>query len=358
MNLDPVPGGDVPAPVYLQKQQAAQPQPEPGAQDGGGDPLAALLGGKDGKGGKGDAGGATAGGPPRPENADGEGSRPPVAKGFDPNEKRDGSGKWTAGGGEAGGAELDDHEGGRLVASDYPHEDYADSFDYGDPPAQFRDDFAAALAEKDDYAKQAADRAGAGDEFAARYAVARGELAAAGGDYGRDLERAGQAHRAVDGVRQEISVLRQAELEVEDYGEPPAKPKNPSKLPEYEAAAAAWKQGRAAAVEKAKAKRREEIEAERAKLAAPAAEFKAAMKDAKRSHAKLAAADAKLVALVRSLHDGEGGRPPVAKAMSTLSLADGGALVEPANRLRKKKKPAKKSALAKVLKSLGANGDE
>lgn len=74
-DMDPVEGGDVPVSLYVQmKQQELAPEPAPGegqpGAGGGGDPLAAMLGG----------GGPTAGAVPQPDNKAAEGTKPPTEK--------------------------------------------------------------------------------------------------------------------------------------------------------------------------------------------------------------------------------------------------------------------------------------
>lgn len=66
-NLPPVPGGDLPLPVWLKKVESIATPPEP---------VPPELAGKPGKGKPGDT--PTGGAPPTPDNPEGEGTRPPT----------------------------------------------------------------------------------------------------------------------------------------------------------------------------------------------------------------------------------------------------------------------------------------
>jgi hypothetical protein len=241
-----------------------------------------------------------------------------VAKGFDPNEKRDAKGEWATGGAGGGktdaaadreraAAELDDHEGARDTAGDLDHDDYMTDFESnpGGTADRFRADFRQMLTDKDDYAKRAAEHAGAGEAFTTAYAEHRSAFLLAGETYKDALDSAAEAWAAVENHRSEIDTLKHAELDVGDYGEPPGKPKPgaaPERVAKYESAKAEFLARRAAAFETAKEKRRGEIAEVRAKMSGPLEQYKAARRDAKAAHRELVRSGDAITALIQPLH--------------------------------------------------------
>lgn len=178
------------------------------------------------------------------------------------------------------------HEGERPIAETADHDDYLTDFEQvGDPSTaadRFATDFRAALADKDEYA------AGAGGED-------RDAFVSAGAAYGESLKRAASVWRKVEEFKGQLDVLRHAELEVEDYGEPPGKPRSPTseRQQRYEQERAEYLAKRQAAINGAKEKRRAEVDEVRAQMAEPMARYRGALKAARVAHRAMRAADAK-----------------------------------------------------------------
>lgn len=204
--------------------------------------------------------------------------------------------------------DLEYHEGAEPVEYHVDHENYLADLGFSSSEEivdHFRMQFRGLLAAKDSYAAQAAEYAGAGESFKTQYAERRAELVEAGESYKDALTEMTEAYDQAGELKAEIDSLKQSALEVDDYGNRPAKPNNPEKMDRWNQVMADFQGRKAAAIEKAKQTRRGEIAEVRARLAEPMTRYKAARKAARISHAGIVSAAQKINELIRPLHGGQ-----------------------------------------------------
>lgn len=227
---------------------------------------------------------------------------------------------------ESAADELANHEAGISSSSDVAHADYVQNFKDRNGQGttdQFRADFAAYLADKEDYALKAIAYAGGGEKLADEYAEHKSALTLAGETYKDALESAEDADRELEPLRHEVSSLRESGYVDEDEFPPkPARPKDPAKLPAFVAAVEKYKADRAEVVSRQKAARQSEIDAVKEKMAKPLAALNAALADAKEAHRAIYQADKALVKWAAALHADEPAHVGEAQAAVTTKLAD------------------------------------
>ncbi len=202
-------------------------------------------------------------------------------------------------------SDLDSHEGGQPADYHAAHEDYTADLGFSTPDEitdRFRSHFKEMLSQKDDYAKKAAEYAGAGEDFTTAYQEHRIDLVTAAEEYKDAIGELADAYDQAREIKDELDQLKVSPLDVEDYGRPVKKPDDPAKLPKWEAAMAEFQQAKAAAVADAKAARAAELAELKTKLEEPRTRYRAADKTAKQAHAALSKANDAIVSLIAPLH--------------------------------------------------------